>query len=49
VLQALPGLLEPLVQLALQAQALQVQPAFKDRLALLVLVRLATMTWVSFI
>jgi hypothetical protein len=47
VLQALQGLLEPLALLVLQAQALLVLQAFKDRLALLVLVRLATMTWVS--
>ena len=42
--QALPELLAPpaLLELALQAP-----PAFKGRLALLVLARLATMTWVS--
>jgi hypothetical protein len=46
VLQALPELLGPLVLLVLQALALRAQPAFKDRLDLLVLARLATMTWV---
>jgi hypothetical protein len=46
VLQALPELLEPLVLLVLQALALRVLQAFKDHLALLVLARLATMTWV---
>jgi hypothetical protein len=41
-LRALLGLLAPLV---LQVLALQALLAFKDRLALLVLARLATMTW----
>jgi hypothetical protein len=43
-LQALPDLLALPVPLE---QALQALQAFKDRLALLVLARLATMTWAS--
>jgi len=42
---ALQGLPEPLAPPVLLELALQALQAFKDRLALLVLARLATMTW----
>jgi hypothetical protein len=44
---ALQELPEPLVLLAQLVLALQALQAFKGRLALLVLARLVTMTWVS--